>query len=278
MLTDLVDVAGAADDIALIAVRLPPEPLHLDLPANPAVLSRVRRQVADWAAGSGLDADTTQDLELALGEAVANSVEHAYRDSDRPGRVQVTLDRAAGSSLVVTVTDTGTWQPPAADPGHRGRGLQMINTLAADVELHHSPGGTVLRFRLLPTPAVIPRSAARSVPDAAEGDAGGHAAVLVTSEVEGRPVLKLTGDLDLAGATAVRDAVLTALAGDDRPAVLDLTGLGFLASVGVGLLLEATLAARAHRDLDVRLPAAGAARHALDLTGLSAVFQRPTAE
>jgi anti-anti-sigma factor len=274
VLGDLVDATGAADDIAVVAVRLLPAPLQLDLPADPAQLSRVRRQALDWAGRAGLDPDTAQDLELALGEAVANSIEHAYRDTERPGRVQVTLDRDAAGGLTVTVTDGGTWHPPAADPGYRGRGLQMINTLAADVELHHSPSGTVLRFRLLPvpSPAGSATDAGAPVPTAVAPPEQRPTA-LATSEDGGRQLLALTGDLDLAGASAVHDALLTALAGGDRPATLDLTGLGFVASVGVGLLLEAARTARAHRYLDVLLPDAGRARHALDITGLTAALQ-----
>ncbi|HEV7210376.1 MAG TPA: SpoIIE family protein phosphatase [Blastococcus sp.] len=276
VLADLVDATGAADDIAVVAVRLLPPPLHLDLPADPAQLSRVRRQALDWASGAGLDPDTAQDLELALGEAVANSVEHAYRDTDVPGRVQVTLDRDAAGGLTVTVTDGGTWHPPAADSGYRGRGLQMINTLAADVELHHGPSGTVLRFRLLPVPSV-PGSATVSgapVPTVA-APAEERPAALATSEDGGRQLLALTGDLDLVGATAVRDSLLAALADGDRPVTLDLTGLGFVASVGVGLLLHAARAARDHRDLDVLLPTAGRARRALDITGLTTALLAP---
>jgi anti-anti-sigma factor len=278
VLADLVGATGAADDIAVVAARLLPAPLHIDLAADPAQLARVRREAAVWSIRSGLDPDTAQDLELALGEAVANSVEHAYRDTDRPGRVQVTLDRDAAGSLTVTVADGGNWHPPAADPGFRGRGLQIINTLAADVELHHGSSGTVLRFRLVPpTPASATPTAPAAPASAAIVPPEERPAALATSAVSGRRRLTLTGDLDLAGATAVHDALLTALADDDRPVTLDLTGLGFVASVGVGLLLEAAQAARTHRDLDVLLPGAGRARHALDITGLTAALHAPPA-
>jgi anti-anti-sigma factor len=278
VLADLVDATGAADDVAVVAVRLLSAPLELDLDADSAQLSRVRRQVVGWAASAGLDPDTTQDLELAVGEAVANSVEHAYRDTDRRGRVKVTLDRDAVGDLTVTVADSGVWHPPAADPGYRGRGLQIINTLATDVELHHGPGGTSLRFRLVPSPQASAAPTALATPQShAAAPPEERPAALITREVRGRWRLVLTGDLDLAGATAVRDALMTALADDDRPVTLDLTQLGFVASVGAGLLLRATQAARAHRDLDVLLPAAGRARHALDITGLTTALQAPAA-
>src|SRR3954469_24992856 len=58
-----------------------------------------------------------EDLLLALGEATGNAVEHAYRDPDVPGRVGVQLHLDNVGDVVVSVTDTGTWRPPSADPG-----------------------------------------------------------------------------------------------------------------------------------------------------------------
>ena len=40
----------------------------------------MRRAVRAWATAAGLAEDAAEDLQLALGEALANAVEHAYRD------------------------------------------------------------------------------------------------------------------------------------------------------------------------------------------------------
>jgi hypothetical protein len=52
---------------------------------------------------------------------------------------------------------------------------------------------------------------------------------------------------------------------------VDLTGLGWLASVGIGLLLE--VADRAGPDSEFLLPPPGPARHVLDLTGVTAALR-----
>jgi hypothetical protein len=52
--------------------------------------------------------------------------------------------------------------------------------------------------------------------------------------------------------------------------VLDLTGLGFLASIGAGLLLEIARSGGDH--LEMVAPPGGSARRMLDLTGLTAVL------
>ena len=264
LLDELVD-GGACDDIALVAVRRLPAPLRLELPAEPAQLRVLRRALERWAAEASLAPDTTEDLQLTLGEAAANAVEHAYADGERAGRVLVGLDPGSDGSLTVTVTDNGSWRPVAADPGFRGRGLQMISTLAVDVDLDAGPEGTVLRFRV-PPPPVLRRPGA-----AGTSAAAGSPATLTAKDVRGSRCLELAGDLDLAGVAAVRAALLAEL-DEGQPVTLDLTGLGFVASVGAGLLLQFAEQSRTGGDLDVVLPGPGPARRVLDLTGLSAVL------
>jgi anti-sigma regulatory factor (Ser/Thr protein kinase) len=142
------------DDIALVAARRLPPPLHARHPARAPELNRIRRTVTTWAAATGLHPDHADDLQLALGEALANAVEHAYRDRE-PGDLDYTLRRTA-HGVHAAVTDFGTWQPPPPDPGYRGRGLPMIHTLGDAVTLHHDDAGTVLRFTM-PLPPETPR-------------------------------------------------------------------------------------------------------------------------
>jgi anti-anti-sigma factor len=278
VLDELVDGNGGTDDVAVVAVRLLPAPLRLDLPAEPVRLPEVRRAVRRWAPESGLHPDPLEDLLLALGEATGNAVEHAYRDADAPGRVGVDLHFDTAGDIVVSVTDTGTWRPPPADPGFRGRGLQIISTLARDVDLSPGPAGTTLRFTFTsaapPLAAPRRRAAVEQVTVAQRPDE--QPATLDITDAQGRRCLALIGDLDLAGTTAIRELVLTELA-DPRPITVDLTRLGFLTSVGAGLLLEVAQRARSHGDLDILLPATGPARRMLNLTGLASAL-RPDAD
>jgi anti-anti-sigma factor len=214
-----------------------------------------------------MDADSIGDLQLALGEAAGNAVEHAYRDAAVPGRVLVELDVDDDGGLTVAVTDTGDWRPAPADPGHRGRGLQIIRALTQDVDVIRGPDGTVVRFRFRPsgppTDAGFP-----AAPPPAEAPAA-----VVVSDADGERRIQIAGDLDHAGVTGVRDTLLEALDGANHPQLtIDLTELGWLASVGVGLLLDAD--ARAGSRAEFLLPLPGPARRVLDLTGVSAVLGR----
>jgi serine phosphatase RsbU (regulator of sigma subunit)/anti-sigma regulatory factor (Ser/Thr protein kinase) len=271
VLADLVDPSGAADDVALVAVRLLPEQLVLDVPAVPPALARVRRAAGGWAVAAGLAPDLVQDLHLALGEAAGNAAEHAYRDSPTPGPLRVHLSQDADGSVTAVVSDSGSWRPAPSDPGHRGRGLQMISALATDVDLDAGPAGTTIRFRLRPA-----SSRAAPAPDAPRP--AGRAltpeqpATVEVSHSAGRTHVVITGDLDQAGVTAVADTLRTETAGTS-PLVVDVRGLGWLTSIGIGLLLAA--AQHAAGRITFALPAGGPARHALDLTGVTA--QLPTA-
>jgi anti-anti-sigma factor len=93
--------------------------------------------------------------------------------------------------------------------------------------------------------------------------------MLLVTAASGRRCLELVGDLDLAGVEAVRADLLAEVLGG-RPTILDLTRLGFVTSVGAGLLLEAVQAGE--DQLEVVVPATGQARRLLDLTGLTAVL------
>jgi anti-anti-sigma factor len=251
------------DDVAVVAARLVPAPLELDLVAGASRLREVRARVRRWAAHAALDAETTDDLLLAVGEAAANAVEHAYGGA--PGRLRVHVALIGGSGVEVTVEDRGRWRPPPPDPGFRGRGLSLMRDLTGSVDIHRGAGGTVVRFRL-----ALPATGG-AVADDDRGDSPGRSAAVTVAPRDGARCIALTGELDLAGVAAVRRDLLAALAAPG-PTILDLTGLTALSSSGLGLLLEAARS-RADTPADVVLPSSGPVRRLLDLTGLAGVLR-----
>lgn len=70
-------------------------------------------------------------------------VEHAYRGA--PGTLTLFAVRTRTANTVhVIVADQGLWRPPPIDPGFRGRGLPMMNTLADVFRLAHTAIGTTV--------------------------------------------------------------------------------------------------------------------------------------
>ncbi|RSM35559.1 ATP-binding protein [Amycolatopsis balhimycina DSM 5908] len=114
---------------------------HPTAPANPAQLALLREEIAAWAARAGLYPDRIPGLQLAVYEAMANVVVHAY-----PGQLGTfsLLARSHDQSLTVTVADHGRWQP-AARPGLlHGRGLPLIHTLADHATIDNGTEGTTV--------------------------------------------------------------------------------------------------------------------------------------
>jgi serine/threonine-protein kinase RsbW len=122
--------------------------------ATRADASALRRSFRLWLAGVA-DEDTVDDLTLAVYEALANVVDHAYATTDTPGAMRlwaaVTGPSDGERELVVTVSDDGAWRL-AQDPGWRGRGISLMRSLTRASVLS-GPTGTTVRMRRRVVPA-----------------------------------------------------------------------------------------------------------------------------
>ena len=122
-------------------------PLECRVSATDADAAVLRRQFRAWI-GAFTDDDTADDLSLAVYEALANVVDHAY-DGRPAGSWTMNLWAIAGAPLltgrdvVVTVTDQGSWRL-GTDPGWRGRGLPMMRRLTHATSIVTGGDGTVV--------------------------------------------------------------------------------------------------------------------------------------
>jgi anti-anti-sigma factor len=208
----------------------------------------VREELARWAAAAALPASQIADLQLAVGEAVANSVEHAYGSGGAfaGGDVTVTVAVRDGADVHAEVRDEGRWRDRAAEQdrgGDRraGHGMDVLAALGRDLAVDTTGAGSRVTF-VVPAPAAA--GAHRSPSDPAPLPAGDELRVQEQRRPDGALRLSLAGDLDLATAPLLEDAVRARLAGaTGPPVVLDLTGLRYLSSAGVGLLADLRRAA-----------------------------------
>jgi anti-sigma regulatory factor (Ser/Thr protein kinase) len=113
--------------------------MHELLPATLDAVADARRAVRAFAADLDVDID---GMVLAVSEAVANVVAHAYVDGSH-GIVEVC---AAVSPLEVTVTvrDHGRGLADGRDAGGAGYGLVIIRRVAQRVQLADTPEGVAL--------------------------------------------------------------------------------------------------------------------------------------
>jgi serine/threonine-protein kinase RsbW len=110
-------------------------------------LSSVRRQLTSWTREAGLDQDTQYAVTLSGYEALANTVEHAYREEGH-GPVEVRAARW-GRIVTLTVTDHGRWRAPSQERGLRGRGLTLIRQLGSHADVAGTASGTTVRMTWL---------------------------------------------------------------------------------------------------------------------------------
>ncbi len=133
------------DDIAVLAATILPERadrVELRLPAAPSSAAIARRLALRYARVAKLSPQRTFDLTIAVGEAVANAVEHAYRGrtGDFVLRLALCDDKILGE-----VQDLGTWRD-ASPIAERGRGLAILRATTTRFELNRSPYGTTVAF------------------------------------------------------------------------------------------------------------------------------------
>lgn len=103
-------------------------------------------------------------------------------------------------------------------------------------------------------------------------DRVGSLGISVDDSAPTRGVLTLTGELDLASAGAVATC-LTALVNDGKDVVVDMTGLQFIDSSGLGALITAHVrAVREGRAITLRSPGHNVAK-VIRITGLDNVLR-----
>lgn len=117
--------------------------LRLSSPARADRPKTLRHALAAFLAAVPLDAESTEDILTAVGEALANAVEHAYDGRDS-GTVELFARTDDDATILVEVTDNGTFieRERAQD---RGFGLRIIRAIASAVAVERD-GGTKVRM------------------------------------------------------------------------------------------------------------------------------------
>jgi anti-sigma regulatory factor (Ser/Thr protein kinase) len=115
-------------------------------PAQPAIVARMRRRVAEFAADAGVTGDRLEDVRACVSEAVTNAVVHGYHDGRTVGTVETRAELADGGLLVIVADDGMGFHPRSDSPGV-GLGMSTIAALTATMSIAPgSHGGTELRM------------------------------------------------------------------------------------------------------------------------------------
>jgi serine/threonine-protein kinase RsbW len=130
---------GGRTDVIDIEIGVIRPELRMQMPADEDVLPLVRQALRSLGETVDADIEALEDAELALTEACANAVEHAY--GSEGGEIEITL-LPEESSLRVSVADQGMGIPQEirAGNGQTGFGIPMIESIATSFEFGASPG------------------------------------------------------------------------------------------------------------------------------------------
>jgi serine phosphatase RsbU (regulator of sigma subunit)/anti-sigma regulatory factor (Ser/Thr protein kinase) len=134
----------APDDVALLAIRAVGlhDQLAVEVPAEAEQLATVRHLIRRWVAAQGGTDDDCAAFAIAVTEACANAVEHAYGPGD------ATIDLSANlvdGEATVTVRDRGDWRESRGE--NRGRGIPVMKEFMDDVAIDTADQGTTVELR-----------------------------------------------------------------------------------------------------------------------------------
>ncbi|RZU52558.1 serine/threonine-protein kinase RsbW [Krasilnikovia cinnamomea] len=144
-LADLLVGRDHGDDVCLLCLAMGTEErLERSIGADPMQIALLRKDLRGWLAAHAVDADSSEAVLLACSEAVANAIEHGYRD-DPFGMVRVVAS-VAGSAVEVRVADRGTWRQ-TREEDVRGRGLRLMRQVMDEVVIARGEGTTITMRR-----------------------------------------------------------------------------------------------------------------------------------
>ncbi|MCV7007748.1 SpoIIE family protein phosphatase [Mycobacterium gordonae] len=148
VLEQLAPAGGYDDDVAMVVYRHQLAPLRIEAEATAENLAPVRRALTSWLRAADVSDLQAADIVLVISEACTNCVEHAYQGHE-VGTMLLEMTATDGE-IRARITDSGTWKPPAADPGNGGRGLPLMKVMSESMRIDDRPDGTTIDiiFRL----------------------------------------------------------------------------------------------------------------------------------
>jgi serine phosphatase RsbU (regulator of sigma subunit)/anti-sigma regulatory factor (Ser/Thr protein kinase) len=132
------------DDVAILAIRAIGlgAKLEFEIPAVAEQLATVRHLIRRWVmANEGTDDDCSA-FAIAISEACANAIEHAYGPGDATISIGAVLEDGVAT---VSVRDQGEWREPRGE--NRGRGIPVMGEFMDDVSIDTTESGTTVELR-----------------------------------------------------------------------------------------------------------------------------------
>ena len=125
--------------------------IRLKIPSDPKYVSSVRALIGDLAQKNGFDKTKNNDLQLAINEALANIIEHAY--GGQRNKVIFIYFIVTFRNIEVIIKDFGKKvnlneikSRPLSEYRDGGLGVFLINNMVDEVVYTSQGGGTELKL------------------------------------------------------------------------------------------------------------------------------------
>jgi len=140
----IFDATINRDDAATLTLSCMEGPVAASMAfsAIPIAAPIVRAALHRFCDQHAIDSVQRFSLITAVGEAVANAVEHAYRGEERPGYLFVNVS-ADNEIVTVEIEDHGRWRP-FQRRDERGRGIVLMHELMDRVRITSAQNRTVI--------------------------------------------------------------------------------------------------------------------------------------
>jgi anti-sigma regulatory factor (Ser/Thr protein kinase) len=140
----LTEGTEIADDIAVLAVQTVGlhELLEVEMPAEADQLATIRHLIRRWVEANDGSDDDCAAFAIAVSEACANAVEHAYGPEDAKIEIRAAL---VDGIATVTIRDRGAWREPRGE--RHGRGIPIMREFMDVVSIDRAEGGTTVKLR-----------------------------------------------------------------------------------------------------------------------------------
>ncbi len=152
----IFDAANNRDDAATLTLTCPDGPVNASMTysAVPIAAPIVRAMLHRFCDQHSVPSRERFSLITAVGEAVANAIEHAYRGDERPGLLRVNLS-ADSETVTVEVEDSGRWRPFQRRE-ERGRGIVLMHELMDRVRIMSAQNRTLITLVMTRQPQEQP--------------------------------------------------------------------------------------------------------------------------
>ena len=140
----LTEGTEIADDIAVLAVQTVGlhELLEVEMPAEAEQLATTRHLIRRWVEANDGSDDDCAAFAIAVSEACANAIEHAYGPGDAKIEIRAAL---VDGVATVAIRDRGAWREPRGE--NRGRGIPIMREFMDDVSIERADRGTTVKLQ-----------------------------------------------------------------------------------------------------------------------------------